>query len=570
MLSPGVAPCVIHVNALPVPLSAGTCLTARYDWDFGDPGKPYNRLTGWVAAHWYDQPGDYTITLTVTDETAAVRTYSAHLNVAGTARGRTYVALDGNDGRRGLSADDAVRTVGRAAKLLRDDQVVLFKAGGTYDVPTAFTIKARDVAFGRYGDGPDPVLNRLPGNGSSIFTIDHTSDGVVFRHLTFDSPHAVPDDGKADKVSVDAIHAAGRNLAVRDCTFLNVDDGINANGNPVGMMMQDCNAPLATGLRAYLVWGQGSDFVCLGNHAANSTREHIVRMSGLNRALIAYNDFTNLDRQAVDHSDFSKGTIECHAGTYYYVARNVVHDGTIRLGPLGVGTDRATDWCVIDGNTFLNTYLPVYSGTHHAMLRNNIIDMDRHVLIDVGGADDKDRVSSDLSIVNNTGVSNGDYGQFLKVSGHVDGITLRDNLFVAPNLKPFFHTTAVVNVAEDDLASFTVVDHNLWPLLGGTDQTEMLLGSAHKGAYCTAAQWMQFAQVKHDTFAAAHVDPATDALTGELPPAARQGVPTPGVWEDRDQHPRPRSDVTLGALEATTQPAPSLSTPSLSTGPAAK
>jgi hypothetical protein len=73
LLPPGIAPCVLHVNALRFPLASGTPLTARYDWDFGDPGSKYNTLTGFNAAHVYEGPGKYTVKLTVTDETGAPR-----------------------------------------------------------------------------------------------------------------------------------------------------------------------------------------------------------------------------------------------------------------------------------------------------------------------------------------------------------------------------------------------------------------------------------------------------------------------------------------------------------------
>src|SRR4051812_46273238 len=66
LLTQGVAPCTLHVHATEIPLTHGTPLTARYQWDFGDPKGKYNSLAGWSAAHVYDRSGQYAVTLTLT------------------------------------------------------------------------------------------------------------------------------------------------------------------------------------------------------------------------------------------------------------------------------------------------------------------------------------------------------------------------------------------------------------------------------------------------------------------------------------------------------------------------
>ena len=48
-------------------LKAGTPNTGTYAWDFGDAGAKYNALRGFNAAHLYEQPGTYTIKLTLTN-----------------------------------------------------------------------------------------------------------------------------------------------------------------------------------------------------------------------------------------------------------------------------------------------------------------------------------------------------------------------------------------------------------------------------------------------------------------------------------------------------------------------
>ena len=105
---------------------------------------------------------------------------------------------------------------------------------------------------------------------------------------------------------------------------------------PTGVLMQQCTSPDVTGLRSYMIYGQGSDFVIVGNTVANSTREHCLRIDGVDRILIAYNDLTNLDRRPEgDSLDTDKQTITVHQGSYAYIYGNTTHGGRVEIGPLG-------------------------------------------------------------------------------------------------------------------------------------------------------------------------------------------------------------------------------------------
>src|ERR1019366_8920169 len=151
-------------------------------------------------------------------------------------------------------------------------------AGQTFDVGAGVSINSQNVLIGSYGSGANPVINRSTGNGSHSFDTYTNANGVTFQNLTFDSPYGVGPNDQAPKTGVSGVELGGANIVVRNCTFLNLDDAINENGNPTGVLIQGNNAPLATGLRGYFVWGQGAQSVIVGNNVANSTREHVVRM----------------------------------------------------------------------------------------------------------------------------------------------------------------------------------------------------------------------------------------------------------------------------------------------------
>jgi PKD repeat protein len=500
LLPPGTAPCTLHVA------SGAISLTAHYDWDFGDPAGKFNHLTGFNAAHIYDQPGKYTITLTVTEPVAAPQSTTATIIVDADTRNRIYVSPAGDDINPGRSPDAPVRTLTRAAKMMHDGTDLLLIANATYPLAASVQINGRDILIDRYGDGPDPILLRSKGNGTSAIALEARCDGVTIQHLTFDSPYPADPAGPAPKIGIIGIVARGRNITVRDCTFLNLDDAVNANGSPRGLLVQGCSAPLATGLRGYLVWGQGMDHVYLANRAANSTREHIVRLSGVKRVLVAENDFTNLDRRPADKDDYSKGTIEAHQGSDIYIVGNTVADGTIRVGPLGGANespDTATEWVVIDGNTVKDTSILAYSGSHHIMIRNNMIRHDKDAAITISAPDAFGRTNGDFIIQNNIAVNNSDAGSFLRLWGKANGIVLKDNRFIAPHLKYGLHGTAAVNSSEDDLSSFLEISHNTWPADGC-----FIVGQG-PDALRNAEAWGQMKPVQDDTF----TDPPIDATT---------------------------------------------------------
>jgi PKD repeat protein len=556
LLSPGVAPCVVHVDGLRFPLKNGTPLTARYDWDFGEPESRFNTLTGFNAAHVYNAAGQFTITLKVTDETGAARSATATLTIAPDRRHEIFVSTEGSDRNRGTSPDAPFKSLDKAFKTAIDGSEILLRAGCTFAADSVLKINHSDIVIGRYEEGADPVVMLTRGEGAKpphgFVSIDNKCNGVTIQHLVFDTPFAVKDDEPAPKVGIDSIAARGRNITVRDCTFLNVDTGVNANGSPMGLLVMDCKAPLKTGLRAYLVWTQGTDFVCLGNTAANSTREHIVRLSGVQRALIAGNHFANLDRRPADKDDYSKGTIEMHNGNYAYIAGNDVTGGTIRVGPLGLhGEDlsAATDWSVIEDNQLAGTWIVAYAGTHHLMVRNNIIRTDAFQAVQLQGPDQQGRVNSDIHLLNNTAIDNGTTGAFLKVWGQNDGIEMKNNLYIAPNLRVGDSGAAAVNIAQDDLGSFKEISHNVWPAFGGSGAKEMLLN----GHVLSAAQWQAFPQVKQDLFAEVKVNDQGMPAAGSAADGA--GVPLNAVVFDLAGRNRP-ARPSVGAVEIGEVPTP--------------
>ena len=449
---------VVNANGLNSVLNSGTVLTSKFQWNFGDPNGTDNTLQGFTAAHVYDTPGTYTITLTVTNQAGGVASATQQVTISASTRQMIYVdPTHGNDSNDG-SESSPIQSLNQAMNMIGNNTELLLKAGQTYTVPSTLHISQTNLVIGRYGSGANPVLSRVSGGGVSTINIFSGANGVTIQNITFDSPYGVGANDVANKTGVSGIYIGGTNVAVRDCTFLNIDDAINENGNPTGVLVEDNTAPLTTGIRGYFDWVQGQEQTIVGNVVANSTREHIVRMVDWTNVSIENNNFTNLNRQNVDSNDYSKGCIEMHVGSYGYVVNNDVTDGDIRTGPLGLWGEPATDttsWCLIEDNNLTDTFVLEEAGSQHTMISNNVFnETTGGTAITIAGENTLNMESSDITITNNTAVSTGTSGDFLNVTGPATTITLTNNLWIAPNISLGHNGAAAVSDANSDLSDY--------------------------------------------------------------------------------------------------------------------
>ncbi|MDB5302359.1 MAG: hypothetical protein JWO87_4022, partial [Phycisphaerales bacterium] len=121
-------------------------------FDFGDPKGAFNRLTGFNAAHVYDKPGAYTLTVRPEGQ-AASKAIRKTIHVVPDTRGVLKI-------QPGDNLADVLKGV-------RNDMVVLFPPGVTMDLIAPVEIKARNVEFRPAGPGPAPRIRRVAGKGSS-------------------------------------------------------------------------------------------------------------------------------------------------------------------------------------------------------------------------------------------------------------------------------------------------------------------------------------------------------------------------------------------------------------------
>jgi PKD repeat protein len=499
----------IQVNAIQSGLGVGTPLTAKYQWDFGDPGSEYDNLTGYNAAHIYANPGVYKITLTITNQSGQVSTTTSTAVVANDTRRVIYVSPTGNDNNNGSTQATPVKTVHKANLLLRSSGTgakILFQAGAEYDTAEPIFIAQGDVTVGSYGTGSRPVLMwNGPRNGGSLIESVWPAKNVVIQNLTLDTIF------NQDTLQAGVPHGilpGGVNIAIVNCQFLNVGYAINGSVVPDGVLVQDNVAPNRTTVRGSAVWFSGSDWVVIGNNFNGSAQENLLRGTA-DRILIYDNTLRN---GWTDTVGLNKGCLVLNSGSYAYVSDNTATTGAFGVGPISNTATAALNdkgamfnWTVFDGNT-LNTYLNIGVGAHHTMVRNNVINIANTEGINVAAYNATyNRIVSDLTVTNNTVVNTGSYGGFMKVYGKADSITLTKNLMVGTKLQYGINGTVAVYVNDTSLESFTKIDGNVWPVpmsinwraYGG--QFYMSTAVDDATAYLTPAAWNAQTVVGTDT-----------------------------------------------------------------------
>ena len=476
----------VEVNAFNSTLATGTPLTARYHWNFGDPTGRYNDLTGWNAGHIYDHAGRYTITLQITDASGQASTASSFVMVGSDNRHVIYVDNEGSDVNDGSTPLDAVQTAAKAFQLAGNNSKVEFRRGQTFQVNQTLALNGHDMYVGAYGTGANPVLMRDDGDGPVTLFVTPAATNAVITGLTFDSPHPAI-NGVGDELNSCGVWAQSTNVVVRGCTFLNLEDAVDGEAQPHGIIVQDNVAPLVTGLRGYFCWVDGTDWTIVGNTVANSTRQHVVRGNSMaiKGVLIADNDFAKVVR-AEDPAEVMKTTINFRAGSYVYVADNILRYGSVSFNTDEVAPDGVdVSWIALEGN-WISGQIDVKANVHHIAIRNNVLDVSGTSQIYVGATDTQhaDRHVTDLTITQNTGLNDSYGGQFLEAAGTIlpGAIRLTNNLYAAPHLLTGANMAAGVLVDSPTLDGFALISGNVWPAASGADHNA-------PGAVNYAAGW---------------------------------------------------------------------------------
>jgi hypothetical protein len=311
-----------------------------------------------------------------------------------------------------------------------------------------------------------------------------------------------------------------------------------------------------TGLRGYFVWAGGEDHVFQGNYVVNVDGQHVIRMAEINRVNVNDNDFAN-----PNEAYGFRGTLTIHSGSYAYVRNNRLTEGWFSVGPLGNEdglTQKASrfNWSVFENNVVTRSRFIVLHGANHTMFRNNddkVFDNDWGIEVQ-GFNTQYNRGVVDVEVVNNTVINNGIAGNFIRVGGAAQGISVVNNLYIAPHLLTGAGGAAPVFVYDSDLSSFDKITNNVWAMPTINQYAEGGINYvwpvwSNPSGYKTPAEWNAMNVVGTDYFEDIGMNSTTYAPSAS---AANDnvGIVWGGVFTDRNGKIRSNSGGwTVGAVE---------------------
>lgn len=373
----------------------------NYSWNFSDgasgtwthSGKSKNEATGFVAAHVFDTPGSYRVTLAVTDTAGSVRSYEQTITVqdpevifanssADTAERTLYVAANGSDTNNG-SLNRPLQTWARAKTLLfasNGPRRVLLRRGDSFAHNTTGTITGRTGPFqvAAYGTGANPVINS-PSATNELLALDATATDV----------RVVDVDMYGNTAG--ACIRPGTNTLIHRCKLINFSNGVttsDAHGLKDGVVLSENTIQNNDRYGVYFNFGQR--VAILGNLIDDVNGEHLVR-SYITHSLVQHNIFRNghpAKHQLKFCGYFPTGSVERAVGTpTETVEFSIISDNTfeqagpinwmITLGPVDNTKNQHTQDVVFERNVLRadpDTQVMLYANNNYITVRNNVFD----------------------------------------------------------------------------------------------------------------------------------------------------------------------------------------------------
>ena len=516
----GVAPLAVFFDATDpasgvVQPPGGAFASHRYTWDFGDDpnatwgpsGNRRNQATGYVAAHVFENPGLYRVTLTVTDPNGAVYNYNQGIGVLNFCGTTYYVSSSsGDDGYDGLSMARPFQSFAKAMSKLATNTRILFKRGDTWSFTAGKTISVRGPGIiGAYGTGEKPLLTQtVPGD---LFAF--TPGSADWRLMDFEAHGVGNNNGGGFVTSV---------ASWQRCTMLNltVDGWRTAYGNSYAdthsreIALANCEGRNSWSCIGFL----GADrLAILGCYLHDCPATHVLRVWHAAKSVISDSAILRpgATRQALKfHNDA--------ASHYPPTIFNVICDNTflgdtyvVAIAPQDTGSYEVVDQLLFERNVINstpNTQVGAYLDASHLTLRNNIINGNgaaryfRAIQISKGAANP---VPESIHVYNNTiarteeSVPPGAEFTGIQIDAPASNTIVRSNIFYAPPSHQLLG--GVVNASPS-----TIADHNLYGV------NPLFVDPFNRDFHLQAES-----------------------------PAIGYGRASPDVWQDLDRYPRPIS-----------------------------
>lgn len=154
----------------------------NYTWDYGDgssgnwstDGRSKNQGIGYCAAHVYENPGTYVVTLTLLKDDESVVVYNQTITVSAFGGTNYYISATGSDSNDGLTTGTPWQTYAKVAANIASNRRFNFKRGDTFNVTSnGCTINAAGPGImGDYGSGALPIIHSTDTTlGNPLFNV---------------------------------------------------------------------------------------------------------------------------------------------------------------------------------------------------------------------------------------------------------------------------------------------------------------------------------------------------------------------------------------------------------------
>ncbi|MEM7204037.1 MAG: PKD domain-containing protein [Planctomycetota bacterium] len=362
----------------------------RYAWDFSDRGSRHSTATGPIAAHVFEQPGTYTVTVSVTDDQSGTRTRTIDIVVEDPAvvfPGQKTVCVSANGDFTGAPAgakrvrsssfDDAMQHFAADVRLL-------FRRGDTFANQRSHMMRVRGGQIGAFGQGLNPDAHGIfannprvrAGNTSYVFNIEGSD--LTVADLIFE-----PAGGKG---IVDATDRTERTLFLRIATlgfgtpFVVSQDIVEYWGSDPHdhLFFVDCRLQNFAGVAVY---NGGERLAFVGNTFERSSVTHTLRIAFARGCVIADNtlSYPASDRHIIKlHSQQAPSRYGRYSERIAIVGNTFRcnADWAVTVGPQYTGADEAIREVLIERNQLHaegRTSIAYYINSADTTVRNNVI-----------------------------------------------------------------------------------------------------------------------------------------------------------------------------------------------------
>lgn len=441
----------------------------HYAWNFGDPGSGFwttgatksdgsyfskNQAFGWNAAHVYEEPATYTVTLTITDDVDGTHVYAQDITIDAEPLGgwiTYYFAESGDDITGDGSQNNPYRSFAKAMQLADNNVRLLFKREDEFPVTAMAAPSASGPLYvGAYDSGDRP---RFTVAGTNHLVHGGSLEDARFVDLWVDGPYPTQDDPG------DAFKCMGNNTVLLRCRVQDMGDAYFHYWRS-SVITQDCEAADNKGYGCYS--SGNSRIAFLGCTFADANTEWLFRSYG--------------DKQVLSHSDFrrqmsTKGMARFMDDKWVISSFNNFSEAAggqifaleYQGDPVVHALILANEFDIDSGTSSMNA-INVVSATSVAVLANRVYGTDHSGTVVSVSADPHSYLTShNIIIANNTCYYGGDqwirFATFSSSLAHVSNWRVYNNILLAPDAASQ-NTTKVIRLLGRSVADPVLESNN--------------------------------------------------------------------------------------------------------------